>query len=95
MRGGDPQQLLSLCTAAFPSRNAPCGAPSPHGHQRGRGPHGAGQGEHQVPPAAVAQGELDLDVLQRADALGPPRAGGGVCGDGELGADVPARYKTG
>lgn len=58
----------------------------PHCHQRGRGPHGAAQSHHQVPPAAVAQGQLHLDVLQGADALG---AGGGIRGDGEPGADVP------
>lgn len=62
----------------------------PHGHQRGRGPHGAAQSHHQVPPAAVAQGQLDLDVLQGEDALG---AGGGIHGDGEPGADVPVRDK--
>lgn len=65
----------------------------PHGHQHGRGPHGAGEGDRQVPPAAVAQRQLDLDVLQGADVFGPPRAGGGVRGDGELGADLPARYE--
>lgn len=38
--------------------------PLPHRHQCGRGPHGAPQRNLQVPPAAVAQRELHLDVLQ-------------------------------
>lgn len=93
VRGGAPsapQQLLSLiATCSLRARRAPL----PHGHQRGRGPHRAGQSDRQVPPAAVAQRELDLDVLQRADALGPPQAEGNICRDGELGADVPTKYK--
>lgn len=95
VRGDDPsapQQLVSLtATCSLRARRVPL----PHGHQCGHGPHWAGQSDHEVPPAAVAQGELDLDVLQRADALGPPRAGGDICRDGELGANVPTRYKTG
>ena len=53
----------------------PASAPAPDGHEGGAGAHGAGEGDLQVPTAAVGQGQLHLHVLQRTDGVGVAGAG--------------------
>lgn len=64
----------------------------PGEQQGGAGAQRADQVHGQLPPLVVGQREASLDVLQRADVLGPPPAGVHAPAEHQLVADVPAGW---